>query len=60
MAWAEGSLWVGSHRNRKIHRVDRQTGAIMHTIPWRLRELTCFFLAESTHWILAVRVFAGA
>ena len=22
MAWAEGSLWVGQHRNRKIHQVD--------------------------------------
>jgi glutamine cyclotransferase len=32
MAWAEGSLWVGQHRNRKIHRVDPQTGAILSTI----------------------------
>jgi glutamine cyclotransferase len=32
MAWAEGTLWVGQHRNRKIHQVDPQTGAILHTI----------------------------
>ena len=28
MAWAEGSLWVGQHRKRKIHQVDPQTGAM--------------------------------
>ena len=28
MAWAEGALWVGQYRNRKIHQVDPQTGAI--------------------------------
>jgi glutamine cyclotransferase len=32
MAWAEGSLWVGQHRNRKIHQVDPQTGVILRTI----------------------------
>src|SRR5215475_2847655 len=32
MAWAEGSLWVGQHRNRKIHQVDPQSGAILRTI----------------------------
>ena len=32
MAWAEGSLWVGQHRNRKIHQVDPETGTILHTI----------------------------
>src|SRR5215470_19937842 len=29
LAWAEGSLWVGQHRNRKIHQVDPETGAIL-------------------------------
>jgi glutamine cyclotransferase len=29
---AEGTLWVGQHRNRKIHQVDPQTGAILRTI----------------------------
>jgi glutamine cyclotransferase len=32
MAWAEGSLWVGQHRRRKIHQVDPQTGEILRTI----------------------------
>ena len=26
MAWAEGTLWVGQHRGRKIHQVDPETG----------------------------------
>jgi glutamine cyclotransferase len=32
LAWAEGTLWVGQHRERKIHQVDPQTGAILRTI----------------------------
>jgi glutamine cyclotransferase len=32
LAWAEGALWVGQHRNRKIHQVDPQTGKILSTI----------------------------
>ena len=32
LAWAEGTLWVGQHRNRKIHQIDPQTGAILRTI----------------------------
>lgn len=32
LAWAEGTLWVGQHRARKIHQVDPQTGAILRTI----------------------------
>lgn len=32
LAWAEGSLWVGQHRGRKIHQVDPETGAILRTI----------------------------
>ena len=32
MAWAEGRLWVGQHRKRKIHQVDPETGAILRTI----------------------------
>jgi glutamine cyclotransferase len=32
LAWAEGTLWVGQHRNRKIHQVDPETGAILRTI----------------------------
>jgi DNA-binding beta-propeller fold protein YncE len=32
MAFAEGSLWVGQHRARKIHQIDPDTGAILRTI----------------------------
>jgi glutamine cyclotransferase len=32
MAWAEGSLWVGQYRDRKIHQVDPGTGAVLRTI----------------------------
>ncbi len=32
MAWAEGTLWIGQHRNRKIHQIDPQSGAILRTI----------------------------
>jgi glutamine cyclotransferase len=32
LAWAEGTLWVGQHRGRKIHQIDSDTGAILRTI----------------------------
>ncbi|MCY1207633.1 Glutamine cyclotransferase [compost metagenome] len=32
LAWAEGSLWVGAYRNRKIHQVDPETGRVLRTI----------------------------
>src|ERR1700729_2201335 len=32
LAWAEGTLWVGQYRGRKIHQVDPETGAILRTI----------------------------
>ena len=32
LAWAEGTLWVGQGRGRKIHQIDPQTGAILRTI----------------------------
>ncbi len=32
MAWAEGSLWVGQHRRRKIHQVDPASGKILRTL----------------------------
>jgi glutamine cyclotransferase len=32
LAWAEGSLWVGQYRGRKIHQVDPETGAVLRTI----------------------------
>jgi glutamine cyclotransferase len=32
LAWAEGSLWVGQHRDRKIHEIDPASGAVIRTI----------------------------
>jgi glutamine cyclotransferase len=32
LAWAEGSLWVGNYRGRKIHQIDPENGAILRTI----------------------------
>jgi len=32
LAWAEGTLWVGQHRGRKIHQIDADTGAVLRTI----------------------------
>lgn len=32
LAWAEGSLWVGAYRDRKIHQVDPDTGKVLRTI----------------------------
>jgi glutamine cyclotransferase len=32
LAWAEGSLWVGNYRGRKIYQIDPETGAILRSI----------------------------
>ena len=32
LAWAEGSLWVGQYRDRKIYQIDPATGDIRRTI----------------------------
>ena len=32
LAWAEGTLWVGQYRSRKIHQVDPDTGNVLRTI----------------------------
>lgn len=32
LAWAEGALWVGEYRAKKIHQIDPQTGAILRSI----------------------------
>jgi streptogramin lyase len=32
LTWAEGSLWVGEYRGRKIHQIDPATGAVLRTI----------------------------
>ncbi len=32
LAWAEGTLWVGQYRDRKILQIDPETGAVLRTI----------------------------
>ena len=32
LAWAEGTLWVGDYRGRKIHQIDPETGALLRSI----------------------------
>jgi glutamine cyclotransferase len=32
LTWAEGTLWVGQYRDRRIYQIDPQTGAILRTI----------------------------
>jgi glutamine cyclotransferase len=32
LTWAEGSLWVGQYRDRKIHQIDPETGIVKRTI----------------------------
>ncbi|VTU24228.1 Gluconolactonase [Variovorax sp. PBS-H4] len=32
LTWAEGSLWVGQYRDRKIHQIDPATGEVIRTI----------------------------
>src|SRR6266699_2046397 len=32
LTWAEGTLWVGEYRARKIHQIDAKTGDILRTI----------------------------
>ena len=32
LTWAEGTLWVGVHRERKIHQIDPRTGAVLRTL----------------------------
>lgn len=32
LAWAEGTLWVGQSRDRRIHQIDPESGAVLRTI----------------------------
>jgi glutamine cyclotransferase len=32
LAWAEGTLWVGHYRARKIYQIDPETGIVLRTI----------------------------
>jgi streptogramin lyase len=49
MAWAEGSLWVGQHRARKIHQVDPETGRILRSLDSN-RFVTGVTWAEGELW----------
>jgi streptogramin lyase len=49
MAWAEGSLWVGQHRARKIHQVDPDTGKILRSLDSN-RFVTGVTWAEGELW----------
>lgn len=44
MAWAEGSLWVGQHRNKKILQIDPETGSI-------LRSIECKRMVTGVTWV---------
>ncbi len=32
MTWADGTLWVGQYKDRSIHQIDAETGAILNTL----------------------------
>ncbi|HET7593193.1 MAG TPA: glutamine cyclotransferase [Rhodanobacteraceae bacterium] len=49
LAWAEGTLWVGEYRARKIHQIDPETGKILRTIECR-RFVTGVTWADGDLW----------
>lgn len=49
LAWAEGALWVGHYRERKIHQIDPETGAKIRTIESN-RFVTGVTWVESELW----------
>jgi Streptogramin lyase len=49
LAWAEGALWVGEYRARKIHQIDPRSGAILRTIESN-RFVTGVTWAENELW----------
>ncbi|MGN6787936.1 MAG: Vgb family protein [Rhodanobacteraceae bacterium] len=49
LAWAEGTLWVGEYRGRKIHQIDPETGAVLRTIESR-RFVTGVMWTEGELW----------
>ena len=44
LAWAEGTLWVGEYRNRKIHQIDPDTGKL-------LRSIDCERFVTGVSWV---------
>src|SRR5438270_530351 len=57
LAWAEGTLWVGQYRDRKIHQIDPQTGALLRTIA--SRAATCPPARDIIAWIWERRLIAA-
>ncbi|HEX5960782.1 MAG TPA: DUF5074 domain-containing protein [Rhodanobacteraceae bacterium] len=49
LAWAEGTLWVGEYRARKIHQIDPATGTVLRTIETR-RFVTGVTWADGELW----------
>ena len=49
LAWAEGVLWVGQYRERKIYKIDAETGAILGAIESN-RFVTGVTWVESELW----------
>ena len=49
LAWAEGTLWIGQYRNRKIFQIDPETGAVLRTIESN-RFVTGVTWVESELW----------
>ncbi|AKJ30863.1 PQQ-binding-like beta-propeller repeat protein [Caldimonas brevitalea] len=49
LTWAEGSLWVGQYRDRKIYQIDPMTGAVLRTIETN-RYVTGVTWAEGELW----------
>jgi len=46
LTWAEGTLWVAHHRERKIHQIDPESGKVLRTI-------------ESTRFVTGVTFVEG-
>lgn len=49
LAWAEGTLWVGDYRARKIHQIDPRTGTTLRTLESN-RFVTGVTWVESELW----------
>lgn len=49
LTWAEGTLWVGEYRARKIHQIDPEDGAVLRTIESN-RFVTGVTWAEGELW----------
>jgi streptogramin lyase len=48
LAWAEGTLWVGQYRDRKIYQIDPETGAIGRSTKSILKQARFFARSSRT------------